>query len=61
MWNINICTSSFDKNLIQFKNKKFEFKLNPYFRKMSEKELLNFVDEKTIGIISGTERITKKF
>ena len=62
MWNILICTSSFDKkNLPNNKiPKSIKIKFNPYGRKLKENELLKLIDEKTIGIISGTEKISKK-
>ena len=63
MWNILICTSSFNKkNLIKKiipKNLKIRF--NPFGRKLKENELLNLIDEKTLGLVSGTETISKKF
>ena len=62
MWNILICTSSFNKkNLVKKiipKNLKIRF--NPYGRKLKENELLNLIDEKTLGLVSGTETISKK-
>jgi len=62
MKNILILTSSFDKkNIINFKaSKNLRLIFNPFGRKLTEKELLNLADENTIGIISGTEKITKK-
>ena len=62
MWNILICTSSFNKkNLVKKiipKNLKIRF--NPFGRKLKENELLNLIDEKTLGLVSGTETISKK-
>ena len=45
MWNILICTSSFNKkNLRNFKiNRLLEIKFNPFGRKLKEKELLNLM------------------
>lgn len=62
MWNILVCTSSFNKKNIDYANipKYIEIKFNPYFRKLKEKELLKLITDKTIGIVSGTELITKK-
>ena len=62
MWNIIICTSSFDKRNIAKKllKKKIKLKFNKFGRKLKEKELYNLIDKKTVGIISGTEKITKK-
>lgn len=62
MWNILICTSTFDKKNIVKKllDKKIKIKFNPYGRKLNESELYNLIDQKTVGIISGTEKITKK-
>ena len=62
MWNILICTSSFSKKNINSKiiSKKIKIKFNPFGRKLNEKELLNLIDSETIGIISGTEKISKK-
>ena len=62
MKNILINTTSFNKNNISnFKiRKKINLVFNKTKRKLSEKELLKIVNENTIGIISGTELITKK-
>ena len=62
MWNILICTSSFDKkNLPNNKIlKSIKIKYNLFGRTLKENELLKLIDEKTIGIISGTEKISKK-
>ena len=62
MWNILICTSSFDKKNIHIKllKKKIKLKFNKFGRKLKENELYNLIDKKTVGIISGTEKITKK-
>ena len=62
MKNILICTSSFDKKTykIIFFSKSIKIKFNPFGRKLKEKELLNLIDDNTIGIISGTEIISKK-
>ena len=62
MKNILICTSSFDKKNLQYDliPKSINIKFNPFGRKIKEKELLNLVDDSTIGIISGTEFISKK-
>ena len=62
MKNILICTSSFDlANIkdIKFSNK-IKIKLNPYRRKLKENELISLLNKDTIGIISGTEKITLK-
>ncbi len=59
MKNILILTSTFDRNnLIKF-NKKIELKFNSTGRRLKENEILKLVDKNTIGIISGTEKITK--
>lgn len=58
MKNIVICTSSFDsKNICKY-SKKINLKFNKTGRKLESQELLNLIDNKTIGIISGTEKIT---
>lgn len=62
MKNILINTTSFDKkNILNFKNKsKLKLIFNKTKRRLTEEELLKLVNENTIGIISGTELITKK-
>ena len=62
MWNILICTSSFNKKNInkKFLNKNFKIKYNPYGRKLTDEEVYSLVDKKTVAIISGTEKISKK-
>ena len=62
MWNILVCTSSFDKkfNKKRFR-KKLKIRFNPFGRKLKESELLDLIDEKTLGIVAGTETISKKF
>ena len=62
MKNILINTTSFNKkNISYFKGeKKINLLFNKTKRKLSEKELLKIVNQDTIGIISGTELITKK-
>ena len=61
MWNILVCTSSFDKkNLIKKGfGKKLKIRFNPFGRKLKESELLDLIDEKTLGIVAGTETISK--
>ena len=62
MKNILINTTSFDKkNILNFKNKsKLKLIFNKTKRRLTEEELLKLVNENTVGIISGTELITKK-
>ena len=62
MKNIIICTSSFDKKNINKSGlpKDLEIKFNPFGRKLKEKELLNMVNKETVGLVSGTEKITEK-
>ncbi len=62
MKNILINTTSFNKkNISHFKSqKKINLVFNKTKRRLREKELLKIVNENTIGIISGTELITKK-
>ena len=62
MKNILINTTSFDKkNISEFKNqKKINLIFNKTNRRLREKEIIKIVNEDTIGIISGTELITKK-
>ena len=62
MKNILINTSSFNKkNILNFKNKsKLKLIFNKKKRRLTEEELLKLVNENTVGIISGTELITKK-
>ena len=38
----------------------FDLVLNPYGKKLSEKEILGLMDDDIVGIIAGTELITKK-
>ncbi len=62
MKNILICTSSFDLTNIKhvkFSNK-IKINLNPYGRKLQENELIGLLNKDTIGILSGTEKITLK-
>lgn len=62
MKNILICTSSFDKKNINLNyiSKSVKINFNPYGRRLTEDELLKLVNENTIGIVSGTEIISKK-
>ena len=62
MKNILINTTSFDKkNILNFKNKsKLKLIFNKTKRRLTEEELLKLVNENTVGIICGTELITKK-
>ena len=62
MKNIIVCTSSFDKKNINKTNlpKDLEIKFNLFGRKLKEKELLNMVNKETVGLVSGTEKITEK-
>ena len=62
MKNILICTTSFDhknirKDLI---SQKYFLKFNTKNRRLNENELLDLIDNQTVGIISGTENISKK-
>ena len=61
MKSVLINTSSFDKkNIPKINYKNINFIFNKKKRKLSENELLKLVDDNTVGIISGTELITKK-
>ncbi|MDP2939758.1 MAG: phosphoglycerate dehydrogenase [Candidatus Omnitrophota bacterium] len=43
------------------KDKRLEFKLNPFKRRLSEQEICLFLkDDNYVGLIAGTEQITKK-
>ncbi len=60
MKNILILTSSFDKNNLVKTNKKIKLKFNHKGRRLNENEILKLIDINTVGIVSGTERISKK-
>ena len=60
MKNILILTSSFDKNNLVKTNKKIKLKFNYKGRRLNENEILKLIDINTVGIVSGTEKISKK-
>jgi D-3-phosphoglycerate dehydrogenase len=56
-------TSSFDfsnfKERYVLENKGFEFVANPYGRRLSELEVSDLLDERVVGMVAGTEPLTR--